>query len=173
MNALNARHRKLFCRLRPVRKANRLPILPKQTVLQNSTLMIHVPHSIVLCVMMPLKACTTGGAVELSVNSEGDDAGDGIISGLSDSSTAVPTTPTEVERRKPGFDRSIRYQSTGLTSASVKDTCKVEVQGSFRCHMLAQASSPVTHELTMANAIPTKAPILRTTGFQSAASPPS
>jgi hypothetical protein len=37
-----------------------------------------------------------------------------------------------VERMKPGLERSIRYQSTGLTSARVKEACMVEAQGSLR-----------------------------------------
>jgi len=61
------------------------------------------------------------------------DAGDGIMSGLETSSNAVPVAPTAVERMKPGFERSIRYQRTGLTSARVREAWRVEVQGSFLC----------------------------------------
>ena len=41
--------------------------------------------------------------------------------------------PTAVERMNPGLERSIRYQRAGFTSASVKEACRVEVQGSFLC----------------------------------------
>jgi hypothetical protein len=57
------------------------------------------------------------------------DAGDGIASELEARSRAVPVAPTAVERMKPGLDRSMRYQRTGLTSARVREACRVEVQG--------------------------------------------
>ena len=64
----------------------------------------------------------------------GDEAaGDGTISGLTPKAMAVPARPTSMERRKPGFERSTRYQSTGFTRAKVRDTCVVDCQGSLRC----------------------------------------
>lgn len=60
------------------------------------------------------------------------EGGDGIISGLSPSSIAVPVIPTNEERKNPGFERSIRYHRTGLTKAKVSDTCTVDCQGSLR-----------------------------------------
>lgn len=51
---------------------------------------------------------------------------------------AVPRTPTIADRRKPAFDRSTRYHNTGFTSASVRDTCRVDSQGSFRFEISAQ-----------------------------------
>ena len=115
----------------PVRlNANLRPMFPKQTQLQNSTLAIQVPTPIVSFVILPsnptsfdtLPALTLGDGV----------AGGGTISGLTPSITAVPARPTMVERRKPGFERSIRYHSTGLASASVRETWSVDCQGSFR-----------------------------------------
>ena len=44
----------------------------------------------------------------------------------------VPQRPTKADRRKPAFDRSRRYQSTGLTSARVRETWSVDCQGSLR-----------------------------------------
>lgn len=61
-----------------------------------------------------------------------EDAGLGIMSGFETRRSAVPVAPTAVERMKPGLERSIRYQSTGLTSARVKEACMVEAQGSLR-----------------------------------------
>ena len=49
-------------------------------------------------------------------------AGDGTMPGFTRSRIAVPVNPTMVERRKPGLERSMRYHSTGLTSASVRET---------------------------------------------------
>lgn len=60
-------------------------------------------------------------------------AGEGTISGLTPKAMAVPARPTSMERKKPGFERSTRYQSTGLTSAKVRDTCDVDCHGSLRC----------------------------------------
>ena len=62
-----------------------------------------------------------------------EDAGDGIISGFRLSSTVVPKTPTAAERKKPGLVRSIRYQRTGLTRASVREAWRVDVHGNLRC----------------------------------------
>lgn len=66
-----------------------------------------------------------------SARGEGE-GGDGIISGLSPSSIAVPVIPTNEERKNPGFERSMRYHRTGLTNAKVSDTCTVDCQGSLR-----------------------------------------
>lgn len=59
-------------------------------------------------------------------------AGGGTIFGLIPRHNAVPASPTTEERRNPALDRSTRYQSTGFTSAKVRDTCKVDSHGSFR-----------------------------------------
>lgn len=71
-----------------------------------------------------------------SASGEGE-GGDGTISGLSPSSIAVPVIPTNEERKNPGFERSMRYHSTGLTRAKVSDTCKVDCQGSLRCRSIS------------------------------------
>jgi hypothetical protein len=59
------------------------------------------------------------------------EAGEGIISGFETRRRAVPVAPTAVERMKPGFERSTRYQRTGLTSARVREACRVDVHGNF------------------------------------------
>jgi hypothetical protein len=61
----------------------------------------------------------------------GWEAGVGIISGFEARRSAVPMAPTAVERIKPGFDRSTKYQRTGLTRANVREACRVEVHGSL------------------------------------------
>ncbi len=50
-----------------------------------------------------------------------DVAGEGRISGFRLRRTEVPRRPTAAERRKPGFERSMRYQRTGLTRARVRE----------------------------------------------------
>ncbi len=62
-----------------------------------------------------------------------------------------PARLRAAERRKPGFDRSIRYHKNGLARARATDTCIVEAQGSFR----------------MAKMMPTNAPMPRITRAQS------
>lgn len=68
------------------------------------------------------------------------EAGLAIMSGLEARRTAVPVAPTAVDRMKPGFDRSIIYQRTGLTRASVREACRVDVHGSFRCVSISKAA---------------------------------
>ncbi len=46
---------------------------------------------------------------------------------------AVPRRPTSEERRNPGLVRSIRYQRKGLARARVRETWRVDCQGSLRC----------------------------------------
>ena len=50
---------------------------------------------------------------------------------------AVPARPTAVETANPGFDRSVKYQITGLTSASVREACSVDVHGRRRCNHIS------------------------------------
>ncbi len=59
-------------------------------------------------------------------------AGEGTISGFTPKAIAVPARPTSIERRKPGLERSTRYQRTGLTRARVKETWEVDCHGSLR-----------------------------------------
>jgi hypothetical protein len=54
------------------------------------------------------------------------------MSGVVARRSAVPVAPTAVERMKPGLERSIRYQRTGFTRASVRDAWRVDAQGSLR-----------------------------------------
>jgi len=53
------------------------------------------------------------------------------MSGFEARRRAVPVAPTTVESTNPILERSIIYQSTGLTKARVRDACNVEVQGSL------------------------------------------
>lgn len=111
--------------------AKLLPIFPKQTLLQNSTLAIQVPTPILSCVISPPYTLPVREAVFSPALGDGD-AGCGTTFGLMPSNRAVPPRPTSADSRKPGFERSMRYQSTGLTRASVSETWDVDCQGSFR-----------------------------------------
>jgi len=63
---------------------------------------------------------------------DGAGAGEGTMSGFMLKHIAVPVSPTIVERIKPGFERSTRYHSTGLTNANVSETCNVDCHGRRR-----------------------------------------
>lgn len=106
-------------------------MLPKHTQLQNSTLAIHVQTAMLSGLISP---CGEIALVELGTIPAGGVtiAGEGTISGLTADKTAVPAIPTIAESTKPGLERSTRYHSTGLTSARVRETCKVDCQGSLR-----------------------------------------
>ena len=93
------------------------------------------------------------------------------MSGLLASRSAVPIAPTEDERRKPGFERSIMYQRTGFTRKSVREAWRLDAQGNLRYQSVNTAQilqSSRRRALTIAKAIPTNAPTLLTTGVQSA-----
>lgn len=120
------------------RSANRRPIFPKQTQLQNITLAIHVATPIVSFVIIPLKSSPFDVFAALALG-EGV-AGEGTIPGLTPSNTAVPVRPTTVERTKPGLERSMRYHKTGFASASVRETWSVDCQGSLRYRATHQKS---------------------------------
>ena len=96
---------------------------------------------------------------------EGTGAGGGTIFGLIPRHSAVPTIPTMVESRNPALDRSIKYHSTGFTSARVSETCKVDSHGSLRFDKNQLTGFPTKNDnlLTIAKAIPKKAPMPRTT----------
>jgi hypothetical protein len=119
-------------------------MFPKHTQLQNSTERIQIPPSTLSLVKKPRPMLVESGMREwgsmdaLAAREEVADAGEGIMSGLEARRRAVPVAPTALERMKPGFERSIRYQSTGLTRARVRDACSVEAQGSLRCGFLAR-----------------------------------
>lgn len=126
-------------------------MFPKHTQLQNKTLATQV--------QIPMLSCKTILSVQTpsletlgNVTRAGCMAGDGIMLGLISSKAKVPAIPTTAERINPGLDLSTRYHNTGFTRARVKETCRVDCQGNF----------------LIAKAIPTKAPMLRTTGVQSA-----
>lgn len=110
--------------------ANLRPILPKQTQLQNITLAIHVATPMVSLVIIPSNPSPLDVWAALAPG-EGV-AGEGTIPGLTPSNTAVPVRPTTVERMKPGLERSMRYHNTGLTSARVRETWRVDCHGSLR-----------------------------------------
>ena len=111
--------------------ANLRPMFPKHTQLQNKTLEIQVQTPMLSFVMIPFMYTSSYETFIVFALGEGV-AGGGTISGLTPSSTAVPAIPTRAERMNPGLDRSMRYHSTGLTRAKVKETCKVDCHGSFR-----------------------------------------
>ena len=56
----------------------------------------------------------------------------GIIRGFKPNRIALPVRPTTLDKRKPGFDLSIRYHRKGFTRASVAEACSDEVHGSRR-----------------------------------------
>ena len=56
----------------------------------------------------------------------------GIIRGFRPNSIALPVRPTALDNKKPGFDRSIRYQRKGFARASVAEACSDEVHESRR-----------------------------------------
>ena len=105
-------------------------MFPKQTQLQNNTLAIHVQRPILSFVTERKDPDSCKEAFSGICLSE-DIAGAGTMSGLMPSKTIVPATPTVAERKKPVFDLSIRYHRTGLARANVKETCRVDCQGSF------------------------------------------
>jgi len=144
------------------------PILPKHTQLQNSTLAIQVETAMLSGLTSP---CGGIELVEFGPKPAGGItiAGEGTMSGLTANKTAVPVIPTTVDSKKPALERSTRYHSTGLTSARVSETCKVDCHGSLRYSNISEVIPEVdTGYRTMANAIPMKAPMLLTTEFQSA-----
>lgn len=116
--------------------ANRRPIFPKHTQVQNSTLAIHVPTTRLSCgiALYRVPACEIG--VPSPAMGDGVvEAGEGIISGLILSTANIPVNPTMVDRAKPGFERSTRYHRTGLARESVRETWSVDCQGTLRCQV--------------------------------------
>lgn len=110
--------------------ASLLPMLPKHTQLQNSTLALQVQTPMLSWETKPSMP-TSGAVMFASVALGSRIAGDGTILGLISNNMKVPKIPTIADKMKPAFDRSIRYQSTGLTSARVRETCIVDCQGNF------------------------------------------
>lgn len=62
---------------------------------------------------------------------EMEGAGAGTISGFVTRIKAVPVTPMKDDKARPGFERSMRYHSTGFTRASVRDSWRVDCHGNF------------------------------------------
>ena len=110
--------------------ANLLPMLPKHTQLQNSTLAIQVQTPARSC-ETKLSMPTSRAVMFASVALIDSIAGEGTILGLISNNMKVPKIPTTADNMKPAFDRSITYHSTGLTSARVRETCIVDCQGNF------------------------------------------
>lgn len=136
--ALNFR---VFLSRRILQARTFLPIAPKQTLVQNNMLAIHVNTP-----TLSLSGMSSNGAVAFLISGPKPTVeGRGTRSGLTSRRTMVPTTPTNEEKANPALLRSIRYQSTGLARASVNETWSVDCQGSFRT----------------AKAMPTKAPMPR------------
>lgn len=107
-----------------VPKDNLRPMFPKQTQLQKSTLRIQTPVSRVSCLASPPKASfpsAEGLCAEVALRNGVAD-GAGIMSGLTPMSTAEPASPTMAERSRPGLERSMSHQRSGLARASVRDT---------------------------------------------------
>ena len=107
-------------------------MLPKQTLLQNKTLAIQVLNpilSMLIKLSYPELLCKKLAALAFG---EGAGAGESTRLGLMLRETAVPARPTTEERMNPGFDRSTRYHSTGLTNANVNETCSVDCHGRRR-----------------------------------------
>lgn len=110
-------------------------MLPKHRQLQNSTLSIHTPVS-----MVSWRVDTGGGgAVPVSLVALAAlgwrricREGMGIMPGLMPRSSKDPTRPTMAERRKPGLERSMSHQSRGLARASVAEIWRVDDQASLR-----------------------------------------
>lgn len=126
---------------------------PKQTLVQNSMLAIHVKTP-----TLSLRGIPSNGAVTFfNPGPSPTVEGKGTMSGFTSRRIVVPTTPTAAENAKPALLRSIRYQSTGFARASVNDTWRVDCQGSLRT----------------AKAMPTKAPIPRIACDHSVAMPAS
>jgi hypothetical protein len=128
----------------PLLSPNRLPILPKQTQLQNSTLAIQVATPMLSALTSP--ELTGQGELPIVIEAfEGAAAGAGTILGLIPRRMAVPARPTTDDRRKPALLRSMRYQSTGLTRARVNETWSVDCQGSLRCKGSSKLVSCTIH----------------------------
>lgn len=121
------------------------PMFPKQTQLQNKTDRIQMPPSRLSLLTSPNHVPDPKASpptligwcriVEFAIREVLAVAGLGIISGFDTSRRVVPIAPTAAESIKPGLERSMRYHSAGLTRASVREACRVEVQGSLRCQI--------------------------------------
>ena len=115
-----------------------------------------------------------------------DVAGAGTSDGLMPRRRAVPDRATVVLRMKPGAVRSRRYQRVGLQRARVRESWRVECQGTRRwryvsqsyyflsncvCIFIFSGRRKERYELTIAKAIPQNAPKVLTRSFQTGAHP--
>ena len=71
------------------------------------------------------------------------------MSGFTPSRTAVPVRPTMVDRMKPGLERSIMYQRSGLTRASVSEPWRVDCHGSLRCTVVSYVIDVIVKRLDL------------------------
>jgi hypothetical protein len=106
--------------------ARRRPMFPKHRQQQNKMLNIQIPFSTARWLARP--PSIVGGSdwlvekLTLWLLNDERLAGAGTTSGMKLITTAEPTNPTVDDRRKPGLDRSIRYQRNGLTRARLRET---------------------------------------------------
>jgi hypothetical protein len=56
---------------------------------------------------------------------------------------AAPKSPMKAESRKPVRVRSVRYQIQGFARARVRESWRVDCQGSRRCHLCQPSCSYV------------------------------
>lgn len=142
------------------------PILPKHTHAQKRTLATQVRRATPSCVIPvtnPYSSPVPFGPRNVVALS----ADEGISSGLSPKMIPIPANPTVVDNQNPVLVRSIRYHNTGFARASVNEACVVDSHGSRRYKANGQRTqkhkkSEKCLKLTIAKAIPTKAPTLRT-----------
>lgn len=119
----------------------RRPMLPKHRQLQNSTLSIHTPVSIVwwwpASIPLRLVGAASGAALLVPLRVFGLPSrcrdGVGIMSGLMPRRSREPTRPTAAESTRPVLERSISHHRSGLARASVAEIWSVEDQASLRC----------------------------------------
>ena len=107
-------------------------MFPKQTQLQKRTLAIQVQIATLSSEDGSRRAPSTD-VVFAGAAFSGVMAGDGRICGLTANSTEVPTIPTNVDKSSPALLLSTKNHRTGLTRASVNETCMVDCQGTFLC----------------------------------------
>lgn len=120
-------------------------MLPKKIQLQNRTLTIQMPVSIVSWfgkAPSVREPAAPWWLDELREKVPGPSpAGVGIMSGSRPMRTAEPTRPTAAESQNPGLERSIMYQRNGFAKAKVMETCIVDAHGSLR-YREKQVSEP-------------------------------
>ena len=128
------------CKCQKRASYSRLPILPKQTQLTNSTLAIHVATPTDSLLHRPATSsepwCSCVFESVLLMMAACEAVGEGTRSGLMPSRSAVPESATVVLRMNPGALLSRRYHSVGFDRARVRESWRVECQGILRCEPL-------------------------------------